>query len=259
MLKAGWSGPVWNIRIVIWEIFSLLVHLIKIPLNPMRKAVYLYQLESNGSVTFLTKVTSHQAGSSNDNFGTSVFQSGNTLAVGAPRFNEDGVGDRRWCLSLSIGSKWLDHFSGSNNCQSDKHVSDYFGWSVSVSGNIIAVGSRWSDPDGVLDAGAAYLYQLENNGSDTYLTQVVAPDKYAADSFGYSVSQSGNILAVGAKCFQIRMVLTMRGAAYLYQLECNGSSTYLTKLTAPDRAANALFRMVCLTVRKYSCNRFTEF
>ena len=47
---------------------------------------------------------------------------------------------------------------------------------------------------GLTDAGAAYLYQLEANGSATYLTKVTAPD--AARS-GYSVSQAGNILAVG--------------------------------------------------------------
>ena len=46
--------------------------------------------------------------------------------------------------------------------------------------------------------GAAYLYQLEANGSATYLNKVTAPDGAASDYFGYSVSQSGNILAVGA-------------------------------------------------------------
>ena len=42
-----------------------------------------------------------------------------------------------------------------------------------------------------------YLYQLESNGTATYLTKVTAPDKAAIDCFGESVSQSGNILAVG--------------------------------------------------------------
>ena len=58
-------------------------------------------------------------------------------------------------------------------------------------------GHSFADP-GLSDAGAAYLYQLEANGSATYLTKVTAPDAAAEDNFGYSVSQSGNILAVGA-------------------------------------------------------------
>ena len=70
--------------------------------------------------------------------------------------------------------------------------------SVSQSGNILAVGATYSDPDGGVPAGAAYLYQLEANGSATYLTKVTATDKAGGDYFGNSVSQSGNILAVGA-------------------------------------------------------------
>ena len=74
---------------------------------------------------------------------------------------------------------------------------DTFGYSVSQSDNILAVGAYQADT-GVSDAGAAYLYQLEANGSATYLTKVTAPDRAGGDKFGVSVSQSGNILAVGA-------------------------------------------------------------
>ena len=38
---------------------------------------------------------------------------------------------------------------------------------------------------GSVDAGAAYLYQLEANGSTTYLTKVTAPDGAAGDYFGF--------------------------------------------------------------------------
>ena len=80
----------------------------------------------------------------------------------------------------------------------DKAATDWFGYSVSQSGNILAVGAYLADPDGISDAGAAYIYRIEANGSASYLNKVVAPDKAATDYFGYSVSQSGNILAVGA-------------------------------------------------------------
>ena len=59
---------------------------------------------------------------------------------------------------------------------------DYFGSSVSQSGNILAVGAYYADPGGLSDAGAAYLYRLEANGSATYLTKVTAPDGAASDS-----------------------------------------------------------------------------
>ena len=47
--------------------------------------------------------------------------------------------------------------------------------------------------------GPLICIRIEANGSATYLTKVAAPDaKQQTDDFGYSVSQSGNILAVGA-------------------------------------------------------------
>ena len=42
-----------------------------------------------------------------------------------------------------------------------------------------------------------YLYRVESNDTATYLTKVTAPDKAAIDYFGKSVSQSGDIFAVG--------------------------------------------------------------
>ena len=87
--------------------------------------------------------------------------------------------------------------------------------SVSQSGNILAVGADYSDPDGLSSAGAAYLYRLESNGSATYLSKVTAPDKWSYDWFGYSVSQSGNIIA--RWCFHSDPDgLFNAGAAYLY-------------------------------------------
>ena len=48
---------------------------------------------------------------------------------------------------------------------------------VSQFGDILAVGADNSDPDGMSNAGAAYLYRLESNGTVTYLTKVTAPTK----------------------------------------------------------------------------------
>ena len=117
----------------------------------------------------------------------------------------------------------------------DKAATDYFGKRVSQSGDILAVGAYKSDPDGIIDAGAAYLYRLESNGTATYLTRVTAPDKSTTDLFGISVSQSEDILAVGAYVSDPEGV-SDAGAVYLYRLESNSTATYLTKVTAPDKA-----------------------
>ena len=181
------------------------------------------------------KITAPDA-AQNDVFGYSVSQSGNILAMGAHGADPGDTGAAYlYQVEINGSATYLTKVTAP-----DKAVQDYFGVSVSLSGNILAVGADSADPGGLSDAGAAYLYQLEANGSATYLTKVTAPDGAASDNFGHSVSQSGNILAVGANKANLG-VYPMLGAAYLYQVEANGSATYLTKVTAPDAAASDEF------------------
>ena len=99
-------------------------------------------------------------------------------------------------LSLSIGSQWLRHLptklTAPDGAASDALDTPFPSRAIFGRRGILA------DP-GVTDAGAAYLFQLEANGSATYLTKATAPDG-AATIIWNSVSQSGNILAVGALC-----------------------------------------------------------
>ena len=62
--------------------------------------------------------------------------------------------------------------------------------------------------------------------SHLHAEKITAPDGAASDNFGQSISLSGNILAVGAAYIANPGALTDAGAAYLYQLEANGSATY---------------------------------
>ena len=60
----------------------------------------------------------------------------------------------------------------------DKAVNDQFGFSVSQSGNILAVGARISDPDGVSYAGAAYTFDISSYISSNNMPadlDVIAP------------------------------------------------------------------------------------
>ena len=76
-------------------------------------------------------------------------------------------------------------------------------------------------------------FQLEANGSATYLTKVTAPDGTATDYFGSSVSQSGNIPAA-AGAYWPTGDFPRRGHCDLF----NGSATaILNKVTASDGAA----------------------
>ena len=68
-----------------------------------------------------------------------------------------------------------------------------FGSSVSMDDGILAVGAKWSDQSGLSNSGAAYLYQIEQNGSVHYLQKLVPSDANNSDNFGYSISVSDHL------------------------------------------------------------------
>jgi hypothetical protein len=86
----------------------------------------------------------------------------------------------------------------------------YFGTSVSVSGDWIAVGCRYDgeDPDGT---GAVYLYQ-RSGATFVERQKLRASDPSAGANLGHPVSLSGDFLAAGAFGYD-----ESRGAVYLFQ------------------------------------------
>ena len=147
--------------------------------------------------------------------------SGHTLPI-------RGTFQCRGCLSFSIGSQWVRYLPDQGN-RSRWSRRRLFRRSPFPSRAIFLPSGV---PRGLSNAGAAYLFQLEANGSATYLTKVTAPDGATAINFGYSVSQSGNILAAGAQCRSIPM------PELLIFINWNPMDPppYLTKVTAPDGA-----------------------
>ena len=81
---------------------------------------------------------------------------------------------------------------------------------------------------------------MEANGAAAHLSTITANDKAPNDEFGSIVSMSGNILAVGAYKADISS-FSDAGATYLYRLEANGSTTFLSKVTAQDKAVSDEF------------------
>jgi hypothetical protein len=222
-----------------WEVSSSLYYVVDPQVLPDQDAIDSYFASQNLtpvnlSAHFLVQVSAPN-GTANMQFGGSVSQSGDILAVGAS-----------WATG-GIGAAYLYRAeqNGTANYLSkvtapDAAAHDFFGSSVSQSGNLLAVGSYGSDPGGFSDAGAVYLYRVEQNGSATYLSKVIAPDGGPGEYFGKSVSQSGDILAVGAHTSDPGGI-TDSGSAYLYRVEQNGTATFLDKVYAPDRGTSDYF------------------
>jgi len=91
---------------------------------------------------------------------------------------------------------------------SNTDVGDYFGWSVSISGDTVVVGARYEDShargvngvqsnNSAFSAGAAYVF-VRRAGTWTQQAYLKASNTDPYDNFGWSVSISGDTVVVGA-------------------------------------------------------------
>ena len=135
------------------------------------------RIADDSTVTGFTATTLN----TNDYFGYSVALDGDTLAVGA--YGDDGSSSNRRYGAVYVftrsGSTWSLEDEISNTDHSDNtgfesntlNRNDYFGESVALSGNTLAVGAYGDDGSGCSSCGSClYLYQkwqyLESRGRD---------------------------------------------------------------------------------------------
>jgi hypothetical protein len=198
--------------------------------NP--RSVYAYKWDGNDWTNERILTASDEADSSQ--FGKSVCISGNYAIVGDYQ-GKDHNGDM-------CGSAYLYQCDGNNWTEqqkltaSDAASADWFGYSVSISGDFAIVGA-WGNDDNGSNSGSAYIYH--SDGSNwVQKAKLTASDAVAEDEFGYSVSISGDYAIVGAR--ENDDDGSNSGSAYIYHWD--GSSwTEQQKLTASDAAATDYF------------------
>jgi hypothetical protein len=167
-----------------------------------------------------------------DYFGNSVAIDGDTIVVGSRYHNVDGVAD--------AGSAYVFHSSGGSweteqkLVASDGQASDFFGYSVAISGDKLVVGAHGVDDDGINNVGAAYVFHLLE---DTWVEsqKILAPDAAAYDHFGYSVTIEDDTIVVGSIGDD-----NLKGSAYIFKL-MGGTWEFVQKLVALDRAIGDWF------------------
>lgn len=98
----------------------------------------------------------------------------------------------------------------------DGEARDHFGVSVSVNGDIIAVGSHGDNAKGN-QSGSAYAFSRNQEGTDNWglAKKLVASDGEAFDSFGRSVSVEGELIGIGAYWDTVNEKFS--GSAYLFE------------------------------------------
>jgi hypothetical protein len=168
-------------------------------------------------------------GAAYDCFGQSVSISGDYAIVGA--YGNDANGSayifKRDEVNWSEEAKLI---------ASDGTASDCFGWSVSISGDYAVVGAPYDDDNGG-NSGSAYIFKRDGvNWSEQ--AKLTASDGAVGDSFGYSVSISGDYVIIGAVWDDDNG--SGSGSAYIFKRD-GTSWSQQAKLTALGGAASDYF------------------
>ena len=132
---------------------------------------------------------------------------------------------------------------------SDAEASDWFGGgvnsvaeegAVAISGNYIVVGAPYEDTNAT-DAGAAYLFKKQLDGTVKQIAKFQSDDVQANDSFGNSVAISGDYIVVGA-IFEDTSK-NYAGSAYVFKRnsDTNNDVHQIAKIQAEIPQENALF------------------
>jgi len=123
---------------------------------------------------------------------------------------------------------------------SDGAEDDYFGNSVSISGDLAIVGAEYAHVSGHEHQGAAYLYQRNQGGLDVWgqVKKLTAADGYEYDHFGNAVAIDGDMVAVGAYYAYVGANWN-QGVVYLFARDQGGAGTWgqVAELAAADGAA----------------------
>jgi predicted amidohydrolase len=168
-----------------------------------------------------------------DAFGSAVSVSGDTLIVGVSADDTPAGRDAGSAyVFVRTGTVWTLQQKLIPN---DGAADDYFGISVSVSGDTAVVGARLDDTAAGGDTGSAYVFV--RSGTTWSLQQkLLASDGAPGDSFGTSVSVSGDTLLVGAPVADTAGGADA-GAAYVF-VRSGTTWTEQQKLVPPDAAAD---------------------
>jgi FG-GAP repeat len=164
----------------------------------------------NGESGTFVRTLSNPTPAPYDNFGFSLAMSTNLLVVGAPR-DDAGAAD-------SGVVHLFDAITGTlirTIVNPTPGVSDFFGFSVAIVGDMVAVGA-YRDDTLATDAGTVYLF---DGPTGTLLSTLNNPTPTPSDGFGFAISMSPDHLLIGTPYDDTGAVDA--GAAYVFSLDTN--------------------------------------
>ncbi len=192
--------------------------------NNKNGAVYIFTRTGDGVWTKQAKLTDDE-GADGKQFGWSVSLSGDTLAVGAVRDDDNGIKSGSAYIFTRMNGMWSQQ---QKLLAGDGNSGDAFGQSVSLSEDSVLIGAHYND-DKVETSGAGSAYVFTRmNGVWSQQQKLTASDGATYDRFGWSVSISGDTALIGAFGDD-----SVQGSAYVFT-RTDGMWSQQQKLTASD-------------------------
>ncbi|KPK80499.1 MAG: hypothetical protein AMS27_16965 [Bacteroides sp. SM23_62_1] len=231
-------------------------------------AAYIFKRDISGSWLEFQKLVASDRGQW-EYFGYSVDISGDYAIIGAWGATKDNAGldslvntGAAYIFKKDANDTWIQLKRILSNT---RNKSDYFGYSVCISGDYAIVGARYEDhdangTDSLNSSGSAYIFYKNQDGTDNWGLQkkIVAGDRKATAQFGYSVSISDHYVIVGAHYETTDAggsnSLTGAGAAYIFYKDKNGTNAWgqVKKIVPSDREASDKFGNAVSISGKYA-------
>ncbi|WP_435640832.1 beta strand repeat-containing protein [Micavibrio aeruginosavorus] len=165
-----------------------------------------------------------------DRFAGGLDISGNLVAVGAYWDDPGGIADSGTAYVFNATTGAL--VSTLNNPVPAS--GDEFGYEVKIDGDLVVVGAWHNDPDGVSDAGVAYVF---NATTGAFVSTLVNPTPAISDHFGARLSIDGTTVFVSA---HVKDVGGVADAGVVYVFDAL-TGALIDTIENPDPAASDSF------------------
>jgi len=168
-------------------------------------------------------------GANQDLFGYPVSISGDYAVIGSYRDDDNGNNSGSAYIFYKSGTTWTQQ---TKLTASDGSAEDWFGISISISGDYAIIGA-YNDDDNGAESGSSYIFHRVGT-TWTQQDKITASDGAGEDGFGRSVSINGDYALIGAYNDNDS------GSSYVFH-KIGTIWTEQSKITASDAATNDFF------------------
>jgi hypothetical protein len=191
-------------------------------------SVYVFKNESIGESFNIIQIAKLNAndGSNVDIFGNSVAIYDNYIVVGAYLDDDSGLNSGSVYVFKNDGNDSFDQIA--KLTANDGAANDNFGYSVSIYGDYIVIGSIGDDDNGSA-SGSAYVFKNDGNDSFDQIDKLSDSDGSSGDFFGTSVAINDNFIFVSSPNNTISE--TYDGSVYVFNYNTDILKNYIYSIS----------------------------